>query len=120
MAYNEGAVKVLHAACLIGRRNVVRGVFAPGRVGAGVRTRRVLSCVRRWTCDEVSGVIVRLFLLDVKTDFIRHAANFNFNVFVVAVLPSVVPSCNRTAALSNVLTVAASLVVIVRGCGCVA
>ena len=59
-------------------------------------------------------IVVELFLLSIGASFVQRTTGFGFGIFIMTMLPSIMPSYGEATTLSGQLAMTTSLIIVVQ------
>ena len=59
-------------------------------------------------------IVVELFLLSIGASFVQRTTGFGFGIFIMTMLPSIMPSFGEATTLSGILAMTTSLIIVIQ------
>ena len=59
-------------------------------------------------------IVVELFLLSIGASFVQRTTGFGFGIFIMTMLPSIMPSYGEATTLSGILAMTTSLIIVIQ------
>ena len=60
------------------------------------------------------NIVIELFLLSIGASFVQRTTGFGFGIFIMTMLPSIMPSYGEATTLSGLLAMTTSLIIVVQ------
>ena len=62
----------------------------------------------------IDNIVIELFLLSIGASFVQRTTGFGFGIFIMTMLPAIMPSYGESTTLSGILAMTTSLIVVVQ------
>lgn len=62
----------------------------------------------------MDNIVIELFLLSIGASFVQRTTGFGFGIFIMTMLPSIMPSYGEATTLSGLLAMTTSLIIVVQ------
>ena len=62
----------------------------------------------------IDNIVIELFLLSIGASFVQRTTGFGFGIFIMTMLPAIMPSYGEATTLSGILAMTTSLIVVVQ------
>ena len=63
---------------------------------------------------QMDNIVIELFLLSIGASFVQRTTGFGFGIFIMTMLPSIMPSYGEATTLSGLLAMTTSLIIVVQ------
>ena len=62
----------------------------------------------------MDNIVIELFLLSIGASFVQRTTGFGFGIFIMTMLPSIMPSYGEATTLSGILAMTTSLIIVIQ------
>ena len=62
----------------------------------------------------MDNFVIELFLLSIGASFVQRTTGFGFGIFIMTMLPSIMPSYGEATTLSGILAMTTSLIIVIQ------
>ena len=62
----------------------------------------------------MDNIVIELFLLSIGASFVQRTTGFGFGIFIMTMLPSIMPSFGEATTLSGILAMTTSLIIVIQ------
>lgn len=62
----------------------------------------------------MDDIVIELFLLSIGASFVQRTTGFGFGIFIMTMLPSIMPSYGEATTLSGILAMTTSLIIVIQ------